>query len=138
MANNYISFEDISLRSKYAREISGLLEQNNLRWWASPSVKKPEIFIRPKDSPEENMRSISRISLQIKEDAISFGISGYYPWQIKDIRNILESRGYIYHDKGLTEDGRPKGRWWLTKPFYNTESIVWEFNDIEPILLNKD
>jgi len=139
MGNDYIcSLEDDTFRGKCAREISGLLGKNNLNWYASPSVKKPEIFIRPKDSPEENLRSISRVSLQIKDNAISFGISGYFPWQIRETIKILKNKGYQYHDKGHTADGRLKGRWWLTKSVYNIDSLVGEFKDIEPLLLGKN
>lgn len=138
MENNCISFENDYDKGKYARDISWLLGQNNLNWWASASVKKPEIFIRPKDPPEENLRAVSRISLQIKDNSISFGVSGYYPNQIKEIRRILEERGYSYHKKEYNKYGkREDGRWWLTKQIYNIDSLVGEFREIEPIIFKK-
>jgi len=137
MENNYLSFENIELRGKYSRYIGELFEKNNINWRISPSVKESEIFIRPKDPPEENFRIISRISLQILDGNISFGISGYFPYQIKDIKKILENKGYRYHDKGYTNDGRPIGRWWLTKRLDNLESLLGEFKDIEPVLFEK-
>lgn len=139
MGNDHIfSLENDTLRGKYAREISWLLEQSNLNWYASPSVKKPEIFIRPRDSPEENLRSISRVSLQIKDNLISLGVSGYFPWQVRDTIKILKNKGYQYHDKGCTADGRLNGRWWLTKSVYNIDSLVGEFKDIESLLSGKN
>ena len=49
---------------------------------------------------------------------------------------MLEDKGYTYHDKGYTEDGRPIGRWWLTKSLPNLESIVEELRNIEPVISN--
>jgi len=137
MGNNYLSFESIELRGEYSRYIGELFEKNNINWKVSPSVKKPEIFIRPKDPPEENLRIISRISLQIVDGDISFGVSGYFPYQIKETKRILEYKGYKYHDKGYTNDGRPLGRWWLTKRLDNLDSLLREFKDIEPVLFEK-
>jgi len=134
MENNYNSFEEPEVRCKYANDISGLLEKNNLRWKSFPSVMKAEVFIRPKDPPEEILRNVSRVSLQLKDNAINFGVSGTQPHRAREIRNILENKGYAYHDKGYTEDGRPKGRWWLVKPLYSIESLVEEFKDIESLL----
>jgi len=138
MVNNYLSFENVELRGKYSRYIGELFEKNNINWKAFPSIKDPEIFIRPKDSPEENLRVISRISLQIVEGNISFGVSGYFPWQIKETKKILEYKGYKYDNyHGFSADGRPNGRWWLTKHLDNLGSLLGEFKDIEPILLQK-
>ena len=137
MENDYPSFEIPEVRGKYAKDISRLLEWNNFRWKAFPSVMKAEVFIRPKDSPDENIRNISRISLQIKEGKPSFGVSGYFPCRIRETRKILEDRGYVYHDKGYTEDGRPKGRWWLTKRLDNLSCIAGEFKEIEYLLLER-
>lgn len=139
MGNDHIcSLEDDTLRGKYAREISWLLGQSNINWYASPSVKKPEIFIRPKDPPEESLRSISRVSLQVKDNSISLGVSGYFPWQIKDVIKVLENKGYQYHDKGYTANGKLNGRWWLTKSVHNIDSLVDEFKNIEPLISKKD
>jgi len=138
MENNYLSFENIELRGEYSRYIGELFEKNNINWRVSPSVKKPEIFIRPKDSPEENLRIISRISLQIVEGNISFGVSGYFPYQIKETKKILEYKGYKYDNyRGFSDDGRPLGRWWLTKRLDNLDSLLGEFKDIEPVLFEK-
>jgi hypothetical protein len=143
MENDYISFEDEVARGKYSREITGLLQNNNINWFASPSIKKPEIFIHPKDSPEENERAVSRISLQIKEGVISFGISGYFPARILDTYSAYENKGYKYHDKegntspqqavSVNFDGL-KGRWWLTKQVNDFNQIINEFRDIGSFL----
>ena len=143
MANNY-SFETEDLRGKYAREVRGLFERNNLNWGVFPSAKTKDIFIRPKYPPAENERDISRISLQIRDDAISLGISGYFPRRVKETIKILtdKTKGYKYHRKGYDEKGnripeeRP-GRWWLTKSLDNLDSIIGEFKDIEPLLYEK-
>jgi len=133
-----MSFEDIANRGKCARKISELLEKNSLNWCASPSVKKSEIFVRPKGDYEwDNFQNISRMSLQIKDGKISFGISGYFPYNVRDTKKVLENRNYEYHDKGYTIDGRPKGRWWLTKSIESFEEIVGELRDIEHIILKK-
>lgn len=133
-----MSFENVEDRGKYARKISELLEKNSLNWCASPSIKKPEIFIRPKGDYEwDNLQNISRMSLQIKDGKISFGVSGYFPYHVRDTKKVLEDRNYKYHDKGYTDDGRPRGRWWLTKPLDNLEAVVGELRDIEHIILKK-
>jgi hypothetical protein len=137
MENNYISFENVYDRGKYARDVSGLLKNNNLNWKAFPSVMKSEIFIRPNDPPEENLRDISRISLQMIDGKINFGLSGYHPNRVRETKRILENKGYRYHDKGYTSDGRPMGRWWLVKSLDKLESIITEFKDIEPLILQK-
>jgi hypothetical protein len=138
MTNNNISFEDEELRGKYARDISWLLGEKNLKWSAYPSSKKPEIFIRPKDSPEENLRVISRVSLQIKDNSISLGISGYNFTAIRDTIETCKSKGYKYHKKEYNKYGKEEdGRWWLTKSLNNIESVINEFRDIEPFLHEK-
>jgi hypothetical protein len=148
MINNYDSFEKPEVRGKYARDISWLLGENNLNWKASASVVKAEVFIKSKDStdytkknlrdpPEEKYREVSRVSLQIKDGSIHLGVSGTQPHRAREIIRNLGNRGYWYHDKGYTEDGRPRGRWWMVKSFYNIESIVNEFKEIEPIILQK-
>lgn len=137
MENNCISFDDDCARGKYAREISWLLGENYINWRAFPSATKPEVFIHPQNPPEENLRNISRISLQIVDGKINLGISGYHPYWARDARNTFESKGYVYHDKGCTNDNRSKGRWWLVKPLYNIDSLVNEFRNIEPLLLQK-
>ncbi|MFA5911903.1 MAG: hypothetical protein WC815_24255, partial [Vicinamibacterales bacterium] len=90
MTNNYYSFEKLEDRGKYAREISWSLGENTLRWKAFPSIKKSEIFIRPTDPPEENLRTVSRISLQTKDGKINLGVSGYDPHRAIDISNVLK------------------------------------------------
>jgi hypothetical protein len=75
--------------------------------------------------------------LQVKDNAISFGVSGYYSNHIREIRRALESKGYNYHDKGYNSEGKSKGRWWLTKPVYNLWSIPGELKDIEQIIFRK-
>ncbi len=138
MTNGNFNFGDDILRGKYARDISWLLGENNLNWFASASAKKSEIFIHPKDGPDENLRKVSRISLQIRNDVISFGVSGYYPNQIREIKKILENKGYKYHKKDFNKYGNPdNGRWWLVKSLYNIESLVGEFRDIGHLLCEK-
>jgi hypothetical protein len=137
--NNKISFDDDYIRGKYARELTKLLADNNLNWYASPSIKKSEIFIRPKSVTDwDNTSSIiSRISLQVEEEKISLGISGYFPPSLtKDMKNEYFSNGYKYHDKGFTEDGRPKGRFWFTKAVDNIYHLIDEFKKREHNLLN--
>jgi hypothetical protein len=136
MGNNYNSFESPEDRGRYAREISWLLGENNIDWRAFPSAMKPEVFIRPQSPPEENIRNISRISLQIKDGKINLGVSGYHPYWAKDVRNILEDKGYVYHIKE-DKEGNQIGRWWLVKSLYNIDSLVSEFKDIEPLLHEK-
>jgi hypothetical protein len=93
MANNSISFEDDCFRGKYAKAIEENFQNNNLHnWYVSPSVTKGEIFIHPKDGLPENERAISRISLQIKDNAISFGVSGYHPSRILGTYPIYEEK----------------------------------------------
>lgn len=139
MVTDYISFGIPDDRCKYAKEVGALFRNNNLNEWAVfPSVDTAEIFIRPRNPPEENLRVVSRVSLQVNNNAISFGISGYFPKQAKDIINMLTTKeeGYKYHDKGYDKDGKKiPGRWWLTKSFDNLENIIKEFRDKEPILL---
>jgi len=152
MTTNDISFENEELRGKYTREITSLLNNNGLNWHASPSIKKPEIFIRPKGNYEWDSTSskISRISLQIKDSSISFGVSGYFPARILDTYQIYEENGYKYHDKEgnttpkeavdkyINEDKskKIKGRFWLTKPVNDFYHLVDEFKKIEHIVLN--
>jgi hypothetical protein len=139
MGNNNISFEDDCIRGEYARKISEILDYYNLRWRAFPHINKPEIFIRPKDSPEEILRKVSRVSLQVKDNTISLGVSGYYPKHVEDTRKILESKGYEFNQyRGYTKEGHLRGRWWLTKSVCNIESVVWEFKDIEPFITEKN
>jgi hypothetical protein len=135
--NNNINIEDDLLRGHYAREIGNHFKNygiNPENWHVSPSPKKAEILIHPRKGTPENERSISRISLQIRDDEISFGVSGYYPHQIDETKKVLEERGYKYHDRGYTDDGRPKGRWWLVTKLDSLESIAKEFKSIEPII----
>ncbi|HPD81821.1 MAG TPA: hypothetical protein PK357_01850 [Candidatus Pacearchaeota archaeon] len=139
MTNDQISFENEVIRGKYAREITKLLEENSLNWYASPSIKKPEIFIRPKLIPDwDNTSSIfSRISLQVEEGEISLGISGYFPHRITENIKKEYFSEYKYHDKGFTDDGRPKGRFWFTRNVDNLYHFIEEFKKKEPILKEK-
>jgi len=150
--NNYISFEEDVLRGKYAREISWLLGENNLNWYASASVKKPEIFIRPKGNSEWDSTSskVSRISLQKKDNSISFGISGYFPVRILNDYPEYEKKGFKYHDKegntsprqavescAVHQNGRKRGlngRWWLTKPVNDFQHFINKLKTIEYLL----
>jgi len=149
MANNHISFENESLRGKYTKAIGENFKNNNLHnWYVSPSVTKGEIFIHPKDGLPENERAISRISLQIKDNAISLGVSGYFPARILGAYPKFEERKYKYHDKegnaspeeavlkSLKGDNpkKAKGRWWLTKSLDNLWDVAPEFKDIEFLL----
>ena len=149
MEENHISFEDEVARGKYSREITELLKNNKFNWYSSASIKKPEIFIRPEGNYEwENTSSkISRVSLQIKDNSISFGVSGYFPARILDIYPAYKSKGYIYHDRDgnnspqeavlkMRENNSegPKGRWWLTKFLPDLGSVVKEFQDVESSL----
>jgi hypothetical protein len=137
MGNECMSFEDEVARGQYSRQIRSYFEKYNINpenWGVYPSPKKAEILIHAIRGAPENERSISRISLQIRDDEISFGVSGYYPHQINETKRILEERGYRYHDRGYTEDGRPKGRWWLVTKLDNLESVAKEFKSIEPII----
>lgn len=136
MGNNHISFEDDCLRGKYAREIKKYFEDNNIKnWYVSPSSKKAEILIHPIGGLPENERKISRISLQVKDGEISFGLSGYNYVIIQDKKNICESNGYSYNKKEYNKYGKKEnGRWWLTKPLKNIESVAVEFKNIEPLL----
>jgi hypothetical protein len=153
MGNDDRSFEDEVARGEYSREITKLLKDNSLNWYSSPSIKKPEIFIRPEGNYEwDNTSSkVSRISLQIKDNSISFGVSGYFPVRILNDYPIYKDRKYVYHDRdGNTspqeavdkqrEEGSkgPKGRWWLTKSLGNLGDIVGEFKNIEHTFLTND
>jgi hypothetical protein len=130
---------DLDTRSKCAREISRIFDNQGLtNWIASAPATRPEIFIRPKDDTEwSNLPAVTRMSVQIKENILSFGVSGYFPWQIKFTKSEYEALGYKYHDKGYTEDGRTKGRWWLTKEINNIESLANEIKKVEPLLYKK-
>lgn len=135
---NHLSFENDFDRGKYARELTKMLEDNGLNWKAYPSARTEELFIRPKNDPEwEKFPAITRISIQAKEGSPSFGVSGYQPRWVRNIREKYEAKGYNYHDKGHTLDGRPNGRWWLTKTLPNLDSLAGELKDIEPLLYEK-
>jgi hypothetical protein len=137
MTNNHLSFEDDSLRGKYAREIGEYFKKNNIyNWHVSPSPKKGEILIHPLDGLPENEREISRVSVQITEDgAISFGISGYNYKKGEDAKKECDSKEYNYHKKDFNKYGQPEnGRWWLTKNVGNLESVVHEFKRIQHLL----
>jgi hypothetical protein len=146
MEDNQISFENESLRGKYAREIRKSFEENNLNyWWVSPSANsanKPEIFIQPRKYKEwiwENLPTISRISIQINEQGKpSFGVSGYNPFQIANTKGKFEERGYNYHYYDTNKYGKKEQkRWWLTKSLDNLSDIAKEMKDIEPLLFEK-
>jgi hypothetical protein len=151
MAENYLSFENESLRGKYARELNGILERNNLNWRAYGNPAREDIFLLQKGKNTWDLYSaVSRISLQIKDGSISFGISGYFPQRILSTYPKYKENGYLYHDKEgnaspedavskyIPEDksSGPKGRWWLTKQLDNLESIAGEFKIIEPLIFN--
>jgi hypothetical protein len=148
MTNENISFETEDLRGKYTKVIEKNFQNNNLHnWYVSPSATKGEIFIHPRDGLPENERAISRISLQIKDNSISFGVSGYFPARILGTYPEYKRREYKYHDKegnaspeeavlkSLKGDNpkRAKGRWWLTKSLDNLD-VASEFKDIEHLL----
>jgi len=155
MTNNYVNFESLEDRGKYTRRLRELFENNNLNsWGVCSSIKTDEIFIRPLGGKLENEREISRISIQInKNDKISFGLSGYNYRTGEYIKKICGDRGYEYniHMQKSKEDAKEEvkdekkeakdeeegepGRWWLTKPLDNLESVVNAFKDIEPILM---
>lgn len=140
MANNYSSFESPEDRCKYSGILTNLLENNNLNWKSFASPKTKEIFIRPNKKEQiqyETLPTISRISIQINgEGKLSFGISGYHHFQLKNTRKKFEERGY---DHKLHTDKKGKiGRWWITKRFENLESIAVEFRAIEYLLYEKD
>jgi hypothetical protein len=136
MGNDNISFEDECLRGKYAREIRNYFEEKNIQnWWVSPSPKKAEILIHPLNGLPENERNISRISVQINNGGISFGISGYNYVIVQDTIKACESQGYKYHKKDINKYGRKEdGRWWLTKPINNFNELANEFKSIEYFL----
>jgi len=154
MGNNNISFDDDLVRGKYAQDINWLLRENTLNWYASPSVKKGEIFIRPKGNYEWDSTSskVSRISLQVKDNSISLGVSGYFPGRIINDYPTYKKNGFKYHDREgntspkeavdscvIDENGKRKGlkgRWWLTKPIDNFPHLINEFKGIEHLLFN--
>jgi hypothetical protein len=166
MANNYISFENETLKGKYAREINKVLEENNLNWHAFGSatlnlkaskkgeIIKGEILLKPKGNPSWDSTSskISRVSLQAKNDLLSFGVSGYFPVRVLKDDPIYKENGFRYHDKegyispkeasdSYVEDetGKrkgPKGRFWYTKQVNDFPHMIHELKTIEHLLLN--
>jgi hypothetical protein len=138
--NNPLSFEDDVARGEYSRYITRLLKEKNItNWKAYPSPKKGEILIHPLGGLPENEREISRISLQIKDGEISFGLSGYNYSMVQHTRKVCESNEYNYHKKEYNKYGQKEdGRWWLTKKLDNLESVVQEFKEIEHLLQDRN
>jgi hypothetical protein len=137
--NNHISFEDDTARGEYSRYLTKLLKDNNIHDWAAyPSPKKGEIIIHPLTGKPENERTISRVSVQVKDGSISFGLSGYNYIMMQDMRNECEPQGYNYHKKDINKYGvKEDGRCWLTKAVPNLESIAQEFKKVEHLLQDK-
>lgn len=137
-----ISFSDDLARGEYARRLRELFDKASLySWWVYPSAKTEEICIEPKNGTYkeflwENVKPITRISIEAKDNKFSFGVSGYDSPKINGTQETFENRKYNYHDKGYTSEGRPKGRWWFTQSFDNLEKIADEFREIEHFLKN--
>lgn len=143
MANDYLSFEQPEDRGKYAREMRDFFDKRKINsWWVYASAKTPEICIEPKKGTYkeflwEKNNPVNRISIEVKDNQLSFGISGYQSPKINDIKQRLEDRKYSYHDKGYTPDGKAIGRWWFTQIFNNFQDIANEFKNIESFLYTK-